>query len=72
MLGEHDLQKVPAAYRNMVGLEAYQNAMRELKELSRVHGFEVIVLQKNYGTAYMAEICRELEFARPASPSCVV
>ena len=44
---ERDPDKVPAAYRDMVGEEAYRRAMRELKELSIRHGFELIVLQQN-------------------------
>lgn len=44
---ERDPQKVPAAYRGMVGPAAYRNAMHELKELSIIHGFELIVLQQN-------------------------
>lgn len=57
---ERDPDKVPVAYRGMVGLDAYRAAMRELKALSVRHGFELIVLQQNYRD-FVTEICQELD-----------
>ncbi len=57
---ERDPDKVPEAYRDMVGLDAYQKAMAELAALSRAHGFDVIVLQK-HRREYVVRICAELE-----------
>ncbi len=40
---ENDPAKVPEEYRHMVGLSGFRQAMTELRELSREHGFEIIV-----------------------------
>lgn len=37
-----EAERVPAEYRGMVGFEAYVGALRELRELSLEHGFEVL------------------------------
>jgi hypothetical protein len=39
-----DPSLVPPEYRQLVGWDAYLAAMRELQELSRLHGFTVLVL----------------------------
>jgi lysophospholipase L1-like esterase len=41
---EDEPRHVPAKYRDMVGLGAFQRAMKELQQLSREHNFEVAVL----------------------------
>lgn len=47
-LAEHGLERAPARdrippeLRDMVGRQAYENALRELRELGREHGFEVL------------------------------
>ena len=54
---------MPAAYRDMVGVEAYRRAMRELKELSIRHGFELIVLHQNPRPLVTAT-CEQLDLPR--------
>lgn len=56
---ERDPHKVPAEYRDMVGVEAYRNAMRRLKSLADEHGFEVVVVRVG-AEANVSEVCREL------------
>jgi len=51
---------VPAAYRDMVGPAAYRNAMHELKKLSIIHGFELIVFQQNFN-ALVTRTCSDLD-----------
>jgi GDSL-like lipase/acylhydrolase family protein len=42
--GEADVARVPPRYRALVGLAAFRGAMQRLGDLSREHGFEVVVL----------------------------
>lgn len=49
--GEHyerDPQRVPEAYREMVGEQGVTRALRRLSELARIHGFRVLV-SSHYG-----------------------
>ncbi len=59
---ESDPRKVPKEYEDMVGLDAYYVAMRELKALSRKHNFEVAVLSQVDLPDFVKEIGRELGF----------
>jgi lysophospholipase L1-like esterase len=52
-------EKVPPEYRDMVGLAAFQNALRELKELGGQHRFDVIVLADEVPD-YLREACRDI------------
>jgi lysophospholipase L1-like esterase len=54
-----DPDKVPAQYRDMVGVEAYHRAMKELQVLSERYDFELIVLNKTPRN-YVTETCYEL------------
>jgi len=58
---ENDPQKVPIQYRNMVGIEAYYGAMKELQSLSLKHKFDVIVLAYE-PTENIKQICLQLGF----------
>lgn len=40
---EHEVERVPAPYRHLVGPEAYRRAMTAIVELGRQHGFHVLV-----------------------------
>ena len=57
---EHDPDKVPPRYRDMVGVEAYRGAMGELKVLSEKHDFELVVVQ-SWHIDLVTEICEELD-----------
>lgn len=46
----------------MVGPAAYRNAMRELKKISRVNGFELVVFQQDEN-AIVTRTCSELDLA---------
>jgi hypothetical protein len=59
---ELDPERVPAAYRGMVGLDAWRAAMRELGALSRQHGFSVVVSSHLRPPEHLREICAELGF----------
>jgi hypothetical protein len=48
---------IPAKYRDLVGLDAYLQAMHELKELGRQHGFEIIVLADLRPPDYVVDMC---------------
>ncbi len=41
--------RVPPEYRDLVGMESYRSAMRELRRLSEAHRFEVVVLCNHFG-----------------------
>lgn len=58
---EFDPQKVPKEYRDMVGLEAFFKAMRELKSLSERHGFSILVFTMAATPKYVQDIASELD-----------
>ena len=55
-----DPDKVPPAYRGMVGVGAYKRAMIELAGLRDKHGFELFVLQKR-ARKYVTDTCKDLD-----------
>ena len=59
---EFDAAKVPVGLRDMVGLSSMQRAMRELAELSREQGFEVVVTTHQRAPQYLRKMCNELGF----------
>lgn len=59
---ESNPQKVPKQYKNMVGLEAYHGAMKELQVLSRKNKFDVIVFSYAKLPAFVKEISSQLGF----------
>ncbi len=44
-----DPSEVPSMYKDMVGWESYVNAMKDLSELSKKHGFKVMVVYFTHG-----------------------
>ena len=44
-----DPSEVPSMYKDMVGWDSYVTAMRELSELSKKHGFKVMVVYFTHG-----------------------
>jgi hypothetical protein len=59
---EAEPQHVPAKYRDMVGLAAFQRAMEELQRLSTAHGFEVAVVVHPQARDFVKETARRLGF----------
>ena len=60
---ELDPQDVPEGLEELVGLGPYQAAMRELADLARVHGFEVVLTTTHQTTPpFFRETCAELGF----------
>jgi hypothetical protein len=53
---------VPERYRQMVGVDAYRQAMAELKGLSVEHGFRVLVFSTGTVPDPMRTICQDLGF----------
>jgi lysophospholipase L1-like esterase len=61
--GEAHLDRVPARYRGLLGLEAWRSAMERLGALSRAHGFEVVVLSHPEIPGFVRDTARALGFA---------
>lgn len=57
---ENDPKRVPADYRDMVGEDACLQAMKELKTLSRQHGFELLVVLFQ-APDFVRKMCSRLE-----------
>lgn len=58
---ESDPERVPAAYRHLVGIDAYRRAIRTIVALGREHGFRVLVAS-HYGLpADIRDVCAEME-----------
>jgi hypothetical protein len=57
---ENDPDKVPEEYRHMVGIQGYRKAMAELCELSKEHGFEIIVCSDAPIPDSIRSICTEM------------
>jgi hypothetical protein len=57
---ENDPERVPEEYRDMVGEDACSQAMKELKALSRKHGFELLMVLFQ-APDFIKEICYRLE-----------
>jgi lysophospholipase L1-like esterase len=55
-----DPARVPAEYRDMVGMEAYRAAMRELASLAVSHGFRLLLLSHTMLPQFVRDVCREL------------
>ena len=58
---QSDPQLVPERYRGMVGLEAYEEAMKELKRLSKTHQFDLIMLSEWTLPQFVKDICIQLD-----------
>ncbi len=58
---EQDLQRIPKQYRDMVGEDAYRQAMRELRDLSEQHRFQVLVISWGF-PQFVREVCSQLQF----------
>jgi len=59
---EDNPRNVPEEYSDMVGLEAYRRAMRELKLLSAEHGFDVLILSHGTLPEFVKNICGKSDF----------
>jgi len=57
---ENEPRRVPGEYRDMVGKAAYIRAMGELREMSREHGFLLLVVLLQ-APDYVRETCARLE-----------
>lgn len=57
---ECDPTRVPPEYRDMVGLEAYSRAMIELRDLSRAHGFRILVFSLFKMPDEVRRVCDDL------------
>ncbi|MEO6596517.1 MAG: SGNH/GDSL hydrolase family protein, partial [Planctomycetota bacterium] len=57
---ESDPGRVPAAYAHMVGVGAYRAALTRLRDLSREHGFRVLVSCHTEINASARQVCAEL------------
>jgi lysophospholipase L1-like esterase len=55
-------ERVPPAYRDMVGLDAWRREMERLAVLARAHGFEVVVLVHPEAPAFVKATCDALGF----------
>jgi lysophospholipase L1-like esterase len=55
-------ERVPRRYRDLVGLEAWRRAMRDLAALAAQHAFEVVVLAHPEAPPFVKEAGRELGF----------
>ena len=51
-------REIPSEYRGLVGLEAFEEAMRTLRSLSETHGFGVIVLSVMRPPDYVIRACK--------------
>ena len=60
--GEAHLDRVPARYRGLLGLEAWRSAMERLGALSRAHGFELVVLSHPEIPGFARDTARALGF----------
>jgi lysophospholipase L1-like esterase len=59
---ESDPERVPAAYRDMVGLGGYRRAMTALRDLAHQHGFRVLVSCHVEIDPAARAVCDELGF----------
>jgi len=59
---EHDVKNVPAEYKDLVGMAAFNGSMEQLKNLSVRHGFSVFVLCDFTAPRYVKETCSRLGF----------
>jgi hypothetical protein len=59
---ESDPERVPAAYRDMVGLAGYRRAMTALRDLATKHGFRVLVSCHVEIEPAARAVCEELGF----------
>ena len=57
---EFDPQRVPEELRDLVGFASFQEAMGELADLAREHGFRVLVAIQYKASEYLREVCGEL------------
>lgn len=57
-----DPDRVPAAYREMVGSQAWARAMDALKEMAEIHDFDVIVVSIWMPQQIVRDTCRKLGF----------
>ncbi len=57
---ENEPRRVPGEYKNMVGRVAFTRAMNELKDMSREHGFLLLVVLLQ-APDYVRETCARLE-----------
>jgi lysophospholipase L1-like esterase len=60
--GEADLARLPPRHRGLVGPQPWRAAMERLRDLSRAHGFEVIVLAHPEVFGYARDTANELGF----------
>jgi hypothetical protein len=59
---KENIEKVPEQYRDMIGIEAYEKAMQELKRLSEQYRFDVLVLSHEKPPKWVRTICAQLAF----------
>lgn len=59
---DEERQAVSAAYRHLVGIEAYRGAMRELSALKSTQGFEVLVVTHGRFPESLRELYEEFKF----------
>lgn len=59
---EYDQDLVPPEYRDMVGLEAFSRAMTHLDDLSKLHGFKVLVFTHMVLPRAIRVICKQRGF----------
>ena len=59
-LDEDSLRSVAPQYRDMVGLDAYREAMTKLRGLSRRHGFDLLVFTTLHMEAPIRAVCDAL------------
>jgi lysophospholipase L1-like esterase len=52
---------VPEKYRHMEGKDAFRNAIRELRRLSRKHDFHLVLVSDKGAPEYLKEIARDIK-----------
>jgi hypothetical protein len=68
---ESDPDRVPPAYRDMVGEAGVERAMVRLHELAQAHGFHVVVSTHLEAPAFVHRICERLGLSLVENTPCV-